>query len=1155
MTRKRPAFPDLMRLWLGALAVAATGALAATADISNAPLANGGSSVRTNLMLILDNSGSMNFDYMPDNVNNLSGKNALCFGFSKVNRIFFDPNAGDDDYKVPVNSAGLPLATPTWPNAYADGYAASPTTRNLASAPTWDNAQSSANGTIYDTFYYVVEDNAGTSVNCPDGNTYKLTRVTALPEGLKTKYLIWYSFYRTRLLMARGAVGLVMADIDASRFRVGLSAINRVVGNSYSFNSAIDDGTFFLNIRDFDATSPVNQKEAFYSKLYSIDALGGTPLRPALEKIGKYFANRQLNGSALPGGRDPVQYWCQRNYTILTTDGYWNIGTEPSGYGPKQLDGSTPIGNQDDSAHSTPRPMLDDGRYQGNNWVTGGAGVANTLADIARYFYVTDLRTPELGNCTGAVTGQDVCTNRVDDNFFQKMGLFTLGMGVAGKLTYQANYENATSGDFFDIKQGSRPWPNPADPDHKNVNSFASGDYVERADDLWHAAVNAGGRYYSASNPGEVVNGLKNAIASLDAKPGAGAAAATSTLQPVAGNNTVYLGMYTTVAWTGNLLAFSIDPVTADVSPTPIWQAAQKLAENRASRNIYFFDSSATNKLRSFTYANLGTAGLGGHFANLCSKSPAPAQCGDFDATALSQANDGTNLVNYLRGLIDHENYDGNSNTRLFRHRLAPANENYYQPSALATPLGDLVNATPVYVGAPPFRYVDAGYNTFANDNSARTAVVYAAANDGMLHAFRASDGVELWAYVPTAVMPNMYRLADFDYPHLYYVDGGPVVGDVFDGTAWRTILVGGLGAGGRAYYALDVTDPAHPKALWEFSTANSANLGLTFGNPMIAKNKAGTWVVLFTSGYNNVSPGDGNGRLYVLNAVTGAQIAAIPTYTSGTTPAGSTTTPNNLGRISAWVDAETDNTAKRVYGGDMLGNVWRFDFDDNIAPSGNESFLLGRTRTSGGVVQPITTRPVLTNITVGGTTYDLVTIGTGRLLGTSDVGDTTTQSLYVFKDTLSGTGLGVLRNASGMVAQTLVQADGQRTNGTLNPVNWASDLGWYVDLSLSAGERLNVDPIQSGNMLGIATNIPDQSICSPDGSSWEYFFDITKGFVAGSVYVDAMTAGLNLVKVSLGLKVILWDVEGKPHVATPGTGIGTTPGGTRRISWRELVQ
>jgi type IV pilus assembly protein PilY1 len=303
-----------------------------------------------------------------------------------------------------------------------------------------------------------------------------------------------------------------------------------------------------------------------------------------------------------------------------------------------------------------------------------------------------------------------------------------------------------------------------------------------------------------------------------------------------------------------------------------------------------------------------------------------------------------------------------------------------------------------------------------------------------MLHALNADTGAELWAYVPTAVIPNMWRLADFDYPHLYYVDGGPVVGDVYDGSSWRTILVGGLGAGGRAYYALDVTDPTQPKALWEFSVSNSSNLGLTFGNPVITKDSAGNWVVMFSSGYNNVSPGDGKGYLYVLNVITGAQLASTPIATS----AGDTTTPSNLGRIVAWTDADTDNTATRVYGGDMLGNVWRFDFDNQIGPSGKESFLLARTLTSGGTPQPITTKPVVTRIKVGAINYDLVTVMTGRLLGTTDVGDTTLQSVYVFKDTLPATGLGSLRSNANMVAQTMAVNGSTRNIPTLNTVDWA---------------------------------------------------------------------------------------------------------------------
>lgn len=1141
-----------------ALACGISAALAAPADIANAPLATSTTTVRTNLMLILDDSNSMDYDYTPDNVEG-SGR---CLGHAPVNTTFYDPNV---TYTVPLNSAGLPMATPTWPNAWVDGYATTKTSVNVGgSCSSWSNSYvsstcvpwwSSAGGSSPDTsntYYYTVVDSSFTSLSCPNGASYRLRRITTLPTAQQTNYLIWYSYYRTRLLTLRGTVATAFAGIDATRFRVGLTSIS---------DTSTDDSTkLFLNIRDFDGTSPVNQKSTFYSLLFGIKTPasqgksgGWTPLRSALEKVGKYYANRSLSGSALPAGRDPVQYSCQRNYAILTTDGYWNTAGEPGSYTPRQLNGSTAIGNPDGSASGTPRPMLDDGRcstsWSCSSWVTGGAGVSNTLADIARYFHVTDLRTPALGNCSGAVANEDVCVNNVpavgsDSASYQHMSLFTLGLGVAGTLQYRPDYETATTGDFYAIRQGTKAWPNPEPTSSSSV-------VPARVDDLWHAAVNAGGRYYSAKNPADVATGLTNALQSIQRVTGTGAAAATSTLQPITGDNFVYLAMYTSVLWEGNIKAMTIDPATGEVSTSSTWQASQTLAaqvgDSSDSRNIYFFNAAATNKLSSFTFSNLSSAGRGNLFQNVCSMTQPLSQCPSINAlgsTALANANSGTNLVNFLRGQRSYEEITSNSQAdRLFRSR--------------GTPLGDIVNSAPVYVKRPPFKYADTGYTAFANSNANRTPVVYVAANDGMVHAFNAETGAELWAFVPSAAMPNMYRLADRNYAtsHRYFVDGPLVVNDVYDGTNWRTILVGGLGAGGRAYYALDVTDPANPKALWEFSSSDDNDLGLAFGNPVIAKNKAGTWIVAFSSGYNNINPGNGNGYLFVRNVVTGAAIAKIPTYTTGTTPAGTTTTPSNLGRISPWVNGETDNTAQRFYAGDMLGNVWRFDFDDNIAPSGNEAVLLARAQAPDGTPQPITIRPQLTELSVGGP--KLVTVATGRLVGASDVADDTVQSMYVFKDTLSS-GVGVLRSNAGMVQQSLADTtiSGRNTRrlGTLNAVDWNSKLGWYVDFTLTAGERVNIDTIQVGNLITFATNIPAASVCTPGGSSWLYFFNIRSGDLADAVYDDAMAAGLNVVKLETGLKIIRWDIRGEPDVHTPGTGVGTPAGALRRISWRELV-
>jgi type IV pilus assembly protein PilY1 len=405
-------------------------------------------------------------------------------------------------------------------------------------------------------------------------------------------------------------------------------------------------------------------------------------------------------------------------------------------------------------------------------------------------------------------------------------------------------------------------------------------------------------------------------------------------------------------------------------------------------------------------------------------------------------------------------------------------------------------------------------------------------------------------------VMTNLYNLADKAYgnSHRYYVDGNPVVADVYDGSAWRTILVGGLNAGGRGYYALDVTDPANPKGLWEFS---DSDMGLSYGDPVIAKNKAGTWTVALTSGYNNTT-GDGNGHLYVLNAVTGSQLVKLNTMVSGSTPAGTAATPSNLGKINAWVDDAKDNTAKRFYGGDMLGNVWRFDFDDNIAPSGNEAFLLGKAQDGSGVAQPITVSPLLSLVGSGSTTYAVVTVGTGRYLGSSDLADTQRQSLYTFKDKLDTTSLGALRNNAAMVHQVM---DSSHNITSASAIDWTTSVGWFVDFDQTAGERVNVEMDLQLGMATVATSVPTPTPCSPGGTSFLYFFGVDSGKILAVTPTTTLIVGLSNImegtnKTNPQMSTISIGNDGSfsrvQAPTTSGSGGGTVT--ARRTTWRELV-
>ncbi len=770
-------------------------------------------------------------------------------------------------------------------------------------------------------------------------------------------------------------------------------------------------------------------------------------------------------------------------------------------------------------------------------------GSSNSLADVAAYYYYNDIRDlTSWSNCSGAL-GTDVCG---DVNKFQKQNMVTLtiGLGASGLLKYDKNYtaqKNAGSGDFYDLKQGDKDWPIPG--------NAGTGAKPENIDDLWHAAVNSTDfgtaalpvatpnvQYFSASDPAQLVDGLSTALTTIRQIVGTASAAATSTLQPVTGDNDLFVAKFTSAKWYGDVQRSSIDPTTGAISASTSWSAATVLdARDLAAnpRKVYFRNSGA---LDNFTYAKLTSAGLNSYFDNFCSKpgvggDSAPLQCALItDKTA---ANLGSNMVAYL---------------------LGGANDNY---RARDSRLGDIINGAPLFVGSPRFKYTEHSYATWAAStrqdlcagSTMTQGTVYVGANDGMLHAFDRCDGSEKWAYVPSMVIPNLYKLADTNYPnnHQFYVDGAPQMGDIYVNGAWKTILVGGLNGGGRGYYALDITDPANPKALWEFTNSADANLGLTFGNPIITKRADGTWVVVFASGYNNVSGGDGNGHLMVLNANTGAELLSISTGVAG-----------GLAKINAWVDSETDNTAKRFYGGDMLGNVWRFDLDSLVKPYG-QAFLLAQL-VVGGVAQPITIPPELAEVNYLGAKYPVVYIATGRYLGMSDLGTTGQQSIYAFKDALSETGLGDLRTGNTLVKQTLTTTGSIRT-ATTNAVDWSSKNGWYVDLP-TAGERVNVNMVLAFNVLSVASTIPSATACEIGGTSWLYKLDIASGAAVANAPDNAAGVMLEEGKLIVGQTVVQLLNGSATTVSTLSSGevrSDTQPpppasAFLRRTSWRELV-
>lgn len=953
-----------------------------------------------------------------------------------------------------------------------------------------------------------------------------------------TNYANWYAYYRTRMNMMKTVSGHALAGLPDT-IRVGFITINP--GTLFRTRGGVVGSISndrYLPIADFNAS----QKLAFFNMLYAQTPWAGTPLPEALSRVGRHYAGKQDGINAGMTG-DPVQYSCQRNYALLTTDGYY------AGAGVR-LDGTTAVGNWDNSETATapgdvsnkvgPRATRAGGQFDGDC----GGGCTNTLADVAMYYWATDLRDNQPNT---------VPTSEKDPADWQHMTTFTLGM-ANGLMRWSKDYDTSPTGDFANIKAGAAnrcSWARGTCNWPSLENSFSS-----RLDDLWHAAVNGRGKFYQAMDADSLASGLGDMILSITAEEGSAAASATTSNIIGPGADVLYSGSYKTDAWTGKLDALRIDLSTGRVDEKVIWSTQtaldQQVGPASDSRTIYTFDreKKSTTGIKTFDWSNLSKEEQD-LFKNACSPVTNMTQCGALNSALLAIANNGENLVNFLRG---QRQYEGEA----FRKR-----ESVH---------GDVVNAEPVYVGAPAKNFTDSvtpSYADFKAQKSNRAPVVYVAANDGMLHAFDAAvpgtGGKELWAYVPRMLFGNLRQLADSQYrvKHRFYVDGTPTVADVVMDGAWRTVLVGGLNAGGRGYYALDITDPEKPTALWEFChdskvcSVSDENLGLTYGYPVITKRKKGDeweWVVLVTSGYNNVSPGDGKGRLYVLDLKTGKVLQDV------STDVGEPTNPSGLGRISAWNDDPMlDNATRWVYGADLKGNVWRFDLGvDGSKPT---KLKLAELKNKDNKAQRVTTRPELASI--GG--KRVVFLGSGSLLGTSDVGTKDTESFYAFKDKEDDATAGygdTLRTT--LVKQTFSTVDGTRSVSS-NKVDWNTGSGWFFDF-LTEGERVNVDPktyvdakLAQGRLL-VAANIPGSDVCAAGGTSWFYVLDYSTGSypsgmsATASAYFNAasMIAGFTIGKLSsTGQGIAIGKLTKGLHFSVPLPMASTED--FRRATWRMI--
>ncbi len=527
-------------------------------------------------------------------------------------------------------------------------------------------------------------------------------------------------------------------------------------------------------------------------------------------------------------------------------------------------------------------------------------------------------------------------------------------------------------------------------------------------------------------------------------------------------------------AWQGDLIAKPVSDQGV-IGASYIWQAKDVFADplgadaNDVSAT-YWSDTSGTDKRIIITTTG-GSLGWTGNAPGDDDK--VPFRYNDYNSnpaplpgTVLTQSQqdsiaatvtDQEKIINFARGDRSNENI---SATQAASEPGLPANSAGTLRERYSI-LGDIIHSTPRYVGAPDANYVFNNYASFKSSNSGRAGRVYVGANDGMLHGFDAANGQEVFAYVPSMVIGNLRKLSALNYRHTYFVDGELAAGDAYaafpacgGGSCWRTVLVGGLGAGGQGFYALDITDPVttsdtesavRANILWEVGAPSNSpdpKLGYTFSRPTIARLKTGQWVAIAGNGYDSTT---GKAVLYLIDIATGNVVDVQPSPQA--TPAA--TDKNGLSSPTV-IDSDFDGDADFVYAGDLNGDMWRFD----LTGVGNPvtAAAVGAYKLyDGSPAQPITAAPDVSTHPDGGF---LVFFGTGRAFSTADLANSTAQAIYGIHD--QGTAL----SSPTLVTQTLtfgsyggVTPSLSIRTSTSNPVNYASADGWKV--ALPAGERL----------------------------------------------------------------------------------------------------
>lgn len=887
--------------------------------------------------------------------------------------------------------------------------------------------------------------------------------------------------------------------------------------------------------------------ELYYAALRYFKNLGNVPEWSSMTGANAATKTRWLDGfPVISTWDDPIQYSCQRNVILGIGDVYtWNDKNLPG----VNLTGSEPAkpaavtaDNSPNSNAATFTTKVGELHGLGPNLATtlrGGRESGYHIAGMAYAANTTDIRPDDVNvpKTRGLQTVQ------------------TYWMDVLEGSTYDPDnqYYLATKFGGFTVPEGFDP--------------------LTRATDLPQAWWSTSGEtvgtttlqarpdnYFIASRPDNVVSGLTRAFERInEGFRQFTTAFSTSAPQVALSGVASYSARYEPSDWSGEVVGSttSFNATTGQPTLTTAWAFSTLL-------DVQAGGAGWDTGRRIATWNTTTGAGVAFRHANLSA-----AQRTALD-TSYRAGDDSADYVNYLRGQRLHETTStatGSARAYRSRNRL----------------LGDIVNSRPRVVGAPNETWSSAsnpGYSAFKTTYASRTPVVYVGSNAGMLHAINGNltgtgAGSELFAYIPGRLAegptgsPGTTGLAARGNPtfqHRFHVDASPLVIDIdFANTAgsgtttpdWRTILVSGLGKGGKSYFAIDVTDPSSwtteaavaGKVLWEFA---DADLGYTYGEPQIVKTRQHGWVLVFGSGYNNT---DGVGYIYLVNPRTGALIQKISTST------GSAANQAGLAHVQAFLLDRTDGTADSLYAGDLLGNLWRVDLTPLTGAYAAPARIAVLTDST-GTAQPVTTRPLV--VVQPNNQRRWITVGTGKLLDSADLATAQQQTMYAIVD---GTSRRFNATAPTGFSFPFARAQLRALTDVTQPIvlNLSNHQGWYLDLptlpSSGPAYRVNTESTSFFGVLEFLAMTPYSTDPCRSGQSRVYAIDLGTGqsnLIAsdGSTLAyynvtDGVATEQRSLSVSGQRRLLIGTDQGRNEVLDtrrpPGVGL-------RRLNWRELT-